>query len=244
MTILEGLLPLLLGLGTGLSLIIAIGSQNAYVLRLGIEGNTRTVALAVTICAVSDAALILAGVFGVGAVVENAPVALVVIRIVGSAFLLIYGLLAAIRVFRPKALVVEGAEESGVADVAGRVVAGAGPGSGSGSGSGGTVVAAPPRPQIRLRTALLTVLALTWLNPHVYLDTVIFLGSVANQQGVDDRWWWTAGAVTASFIWFYSLGFGARLLRPFFARPSSWRILDAFIAVVMLTLGLRMALGA
>jgi L-lysine exporter family protein LysE/ArgO len=202
------LLPALFGLGTGLALIIAIGAQNAYVLRLGIAGRLRIVALVVTICAVSDAALIAAGVLGIGVVIENAPVALVVIRILGSAFLIVYGLLAARRVFRPQAL--EPVEQDG---------------------------------SISLKTAALTTLALTWLNPHVYLDTVVFLGSVANQQGVAERWWWAAGAMAGSLLWFSALGFGARLLRPFFARPSSWRILDAVIAVVMLALGIRMAFG-
>nr|WP_235431925.1 LysE family transporter [Nocardiopsis sp. RV163] len=92
--------------------------------------------------------------------------------------------------------------------------------------------------------AVTTALVLTWLNPHVYLDTVVFLGSLANQQGGDARWWWTAGAVTGSFVWFFGLGLGARLLRPVFARPGAWRVLDALIAAVMLILGVRMALGA
>jgi L-lysine exporter family protein LysE/ArgO len=202
------LLPAFFGLGTGLALIIAIGAQNAYVLRLGIAGRLRIVALVVTICAVSDAALIAAGVLGIGVVIEKAPVALVVIRILGSAFLIVYGLMAARRVFRPQAL--EPAEQHG---------------------------------SVSLKTAALTTLALTWLNPHVYLDTVVFLGSVANQQGVAERWWWAAGAMAGSVLWFSALGFGARLLRRFFARRSSWRILDAVIAVVMLALGIRMAIG-
>jgi L-lysine exporter family protein LysE/ArgO len=202
------LLPALFGLGTGLALIIAIGAQNAYVLRLGIAGRLRIVAVVVTICAVSDAALIAAGVLGIGVVIETAPVALVVIRVVGSAFLIVYGLMAARRVFRPQTL--EPSTQHG---------------------------------SIPLRTAALTTLALTWLNPHVYLDTVIFLGSVANQQGAAERWWWAGGAMLGSLLWFSALGFGARLLRPFFARPNSWRILDAVIAVVMLALGIRMAIG-
>jgi L-lysine exporter family protein LysE/ArgO len=202
------LLPALLGLGTGLALIIAIGAQNAYVLRLGIAARLRIVAVIVTICAVSDAVLIAAGVLGIGVVIEKAPIALVVIRVLGSGFLIVYGLMAARRVFRPQTL--EPAGQTG---------------------------------SISLKTAALTTLALTWLNPHVYLDTIVFLGSVANQQGADERWWWAAGAMTGSLLWFSALGFGARLLRPFFARPNSWRILDAVIAVVMLALGIRMAVG-
>ena len=94
---------------------------------------------------------------------------------------------------------------------------------------------------IAIGTAVTTTLALTWLNPHVYLDSVIFLGSVANQQ--DDRWWWAAGALIASSTWFFALGFGSRLLRPLFAKPGSWRVLDGLIAAVMLTLGVGMAFG-
>jgi L-lysine exporter family protein LysE/ArgO len=204
----ETFLPALLGLSTGLSLIIAIGAQNAFILRLGIQGHNRTILLAVLICAVSDAVLITAGVLGIGAIIRAAPTALIVIRIVGSGFLIVYGCFAASRALRPRALHPASASTT-----------------------------------IATRTAITTVVALTWLNPHVYLDTVIFLGSVANQQGVAERWWWAGGAVAASFIWFFGLGFGARLLRPFFERPSSWRILDGLIAVVMLFLGVRMAVG-
>jgi L-lysine exporter family protein LysE/ArgO len=201
------LLPALLGLGTGLALIIAIGAQNAYVLRLGISARNGTVLAVVLVCALSDAVLILAGILGIGAVIQALPATLIVIRVLGAGFLIVYGLLAAFRVFRPKALTPSETAEVG------------------------------------LRTAILTTLGLTWLNPHVYLDTVIFLGSVANQQGEAERWWFAAGAVFSSFLWFFTLGFGARLLRPFFARPVSWRILDAFIALVMLTIGVRVALG-
>lgn len=206
------LLPALFGLLTGLSLIVAIGAQNAFVLRTGIEGRFGVVAPVVVICAVSDAVLIVAGVVGVGALVEAAPVALVVIRVVGAAFLLGYGLLAARRVFRPAVLLASDASDASTG--------------------------------LSARRAVLTALALTWLNPHVYLDTIVFLGSVANRQGPDERWWWAAGAVLASCLWFAGLGFGARILRPVFARPSAWRVLDALIAVVMIALGLRLALGA
>jgi L-lysine exporter family protein LysE/ArgO len=202
------LVPALLGLATGLSLIIAIGSQNAFVLRLGIEGRNRVIIPVVAICAVSDAVLILAGVLGLGVVVAAAPVAIIVIRVLGSAFLIVYGLFAARRAIRPGALVVSGGVTS-----------------------------------TGLRVAVGSAVALTWLNPHVYLDTVLFLGAVANQQGAMERWWWTGGAIAASFVWFSALGFGARLLRPVFARRAAWRVLDAVIAVVMIALGVRLALG-
>ena len=199
---------MLLGFSTGLALIVAIGAQNAYLLRLGIDGSNRTVLVVVLICAISDAILILAGVAGIGAIIDAAPLAIDVMTVLGAGFLIVYGIFAARRAFRPSVLEADRA----TADVA-------------------------------LGAAVATVLALTWLNPHVYLDTVIFLGSVANHQG-DDRWWWAAGAVVSSFTWFFAIGFGSRLLRPFFAKPNSWRVLAGLIACVMLTLGVGMALGA
>lgn len=202
------LLPALLGMVTGLSLIVAIGAQNAFVLRLGIEGRVRIIAPVVVICALSDAVLIVAGVLGLGALITAAPIALVVIRVLGAGFLIVYGILAARRAILPGALSAE-----------------------------------LPAERTGLRVAVTTVLVLTWLNPHVYLDTVLFLGSVATQQGPTERWWWVGGAIAASILWFGCLGFGARLLRPVFARPGAWRVLDAVIAVVMIALGLRLAFG-
>ena len=201
-------LPALIGLLTGLSLIVAIGAQNAFVLKSGIEGQVRTVLPIVLVCALSDAILILAGVAGIGTLIQHAPVALLIVRIVGAAFLIVYGLLAVRRVFRPREL-----------------------------------DASAGRPAPSVRVATLTAIALTWLNPHVYLDTLLLLGSIANRQGTDERWWFAAGAILASCLWFSALGFGARFLRPFFARPRSWQILDAIIAVVMIGLGIRIALG-
>ncbi|UZX04957.1 amino acid transporter [Arthrobacter sp. CDRTa11] len=196
-----------LGFGTGLALIVAIGSQNAFVLRQGIRGEH--VAAVVLVCGVSDALLIAAGIAGIGALVEASPVVVEVARYAGAAFLVAYGALAAKRAIRPGALTASGQQNA------------------LGAGA-----------------AISTVLALTWLNPHVYLDTVLLLGSVANQQAQDLRWWFGAGAIAASIAWFSALGFGARGLRPFFARPSSWRVLDGLIAVVMLSLGVRLAVGS
>ena len=197
---------MLLGFSTGLALIVAIGAQNAYLLRLGIEGRNQTVLIVVLICAISDAVLIISVVAGIGAVIDAVPLAIEVMRVLGAAFLISYGLFAARRAFRPSALVPE--DTTGIA----------------------------------LGTAVATVRALPWLIPPVYLDPVLFLGPVANQQ--DDRWWWAAGAVISSFTWFFAIGFGSRLLRPLFARPGSWRVLDGLIAMVMLTLGAGMALGS
>ncbi|WP_284752387.1 LysE/ArgO family amino acid transporter [Arthrobacter sp. efr-133-R2A-120] len=200
-----------LGLGTGLALIVAIGAQNAFVLRQGIRGEH--IGPIVAVCAISDAVLIAAGVLGTGALLTAAPAAVVVLRYVGAAFLVTYGVMAARRILKPQAL----------------VSAEPGP---SGAGRGG------------LGAALATVTALTWLNPHVYLDTVLLLGSVANAQGPGLQWWFGAGAMLGSILWFCSLGFGAKLLRGFFARPASWRILDGGIAVIMVGLGVGLALGS
>ncbi len=272
------LLPALSGLGTGLALIVAIGVQNTYLLRLAVSARLRVVAAAVVVCAVSDAVLILAGVLGVGAVVERFPVALVVIRFVGAAFLLTYGVLAARRALRPSGDAIRvGAADDGVpvAPEAGSAVIAPGGGHRAPAHAGATVVAGrdaavdattraagaagrtraePPgradgadgagRPAPTLRAAVLTMLVFTWANPHVYLDTLVFLGSVANQQGVDDRWWWTIGAVAASCLWFGALGFGGRLLRPLFAKPITWRVFDAVVALVMLAFGVALLVGA
>ncbi|MBT8159882.1 MULTISPECIES: LysE/ArgO family amino acid transporter [Arthrobacter] len=198
-----------LGLGTGLALIVAIGAQNAFVLRQGIRGEH--IGAIVAVCALSDAVLIAAGVLGTGALLAAAPAAVVVLGYVGAAFLVTYGVMAAKRILSPKALVSADA---------------------SGSSRSG------------LAAALATSLALTWLNPHVYLDTVLLLGSVANAQGAGLQWWFGAGAMVGSVLWFCSLGFGAKLLRGFFARPASWRFLDGGVAVTMVGLGVGLALGS
>ncbi|MGO4584722.1 LysE/ArgO family amino acid transporter [Arthrobacter sp. 2RAF6] len=200
-----------MGLGTGLALIVAIGAQNAFVLRQGIRGEH--IGAIVAVCAISDAVLIAAGVLGTGALLTAAPAAVVVLRYVGAAFLVTYGVMAARRILKPQAL----------------MSAEPGP---SGAGRSG------------LAAALATVMALTWLNPHVYLDTVLLLGSVANAQGPGLQWWFGGGAMLGSILWFCSLGFGAKLLRGFFARPASWRVLDGGIAVTMVGLGVGLALGS
>jgi len=238
------LLPLLSGLGTGLALIVAIGVQNTYLLRLAVSAGLRVVAAAVVVCAASDALLIVAGVLGVGAVVERFPVALLVVRFVGAAFLLTYGVLAARRALRPSGDAMRVADEA-----ADDGVVGASAGAGVDATTGTTVAAgrtrtAPPGQVVTMRTAVLTMLVFTWANPHVYLDTLVFLGSVANQQGADDRWLWTIGAVTASCLWFGALGFGGRLLRPLFEKPLTWRVFDGLVAVVMLAFGVLLLVGA
>ncbi|MGY3200171.1 LysE/ArgO family amino acid transporter [Streptomyces sp. TE5632] len=195
------------GFGTGLSLIVAIGAQNAFVLRQGVR---REAVLAVVgICAVSDAALIALGVGGVGALVVAWPGALTAVGWIGGLFLLGYGLLAARRVVRPG--------EAGLR-------------------AEGEAVRSR-------RRAVLTCLAMTWLNPHVYLDTVFLLGSVAADHG-PLRWTFGLGAVLASLCWFAALGFGARLLSRFLARPTAWRILDGLVATTMVVLGGTLIAGS
>ncbi|WP_406212902.1 LysE/ArgO family amino acid transporter [Streptomyces canus] len=195
------------GFGTGLSLIVAIGAQNAFVLRQGIRRDA--VLAVVGICALSDALLIALGVGGVGAVVVAWPGALTLVGWIGGGFLLCYGVLAARRVFRPG--------ESGLRA------------EGDATGS--------------RKRAVLTCLAMTWLNPHVYLDTVFLLGSVAADRG-PLRWTFGLGAVLASLCWFAALGFGARLLSRFLARPTAWRVLDGLVAATMVALGATLVAGA
>lgn len=215
------LLSSALGLMTGLSLIVAIGSQNAYLLRLGVTASRSVMLPVVTVCALSDAVLIIAGVAGVGALVQSLPVVMTVIRAVGAAFLIGYGVLAAKRALKPTAMAVAAGTATGAGDTDAETDAGRG--------------------RRSLISVLLTVLAFTWLNPHVYIDTVVLLGSLAQHQ--THPWWWAAGAILSSFVWFYALGFGARMLRPLFAKPRAWQILDICIAVIMFALGLRLLLG-
>ena len=200
-------LPVLAGFGSGLSLIAAIGAQNAFVLRQGIRREH--VLPVVLVCIASDALLILAGVAGFGALTSQAPWLLVAAKLGGAAFLLVYAVFAARRALRPAALTVE--EDAG------------------------------PR-RSGPQAAVLTVAALTWLNPHVYLETVVLLGSLASAQGDPGRWLFAVGAALANLLWFSALGFGARGLRRFFARPASWRVLDGLVAVVMAALAMSLLL--
>ncbi|MCQ0970848.1 LysE/ArgO family amino acid transporter [Paracoccus sp. TK19116] len=182
------------GLLTGLSLIVAIGAQNAFVLK---QGLMRQHVLAVCLfCAISDAVLIAAGVAGAGAIAARAPWFLILMRWGGAAFLIWYGARAALSAWR-----------------------------------GGETLRAAGAPPAPLAVTLTTIAALTWLNPHVYLDTVVLLGSISAQS--PDRLAFALGAMSGSFLFFFSLGYGARLLAPVFARSAAWRVLDALIAAVM-----------
>ena len=195
--------PVLFGFVAGLSLIVAIGAQNAFVLRQGIRNEH--VLPVVILCAVSDLVLIVAGVAGVGALVTAHPQLMTIARYGGAAFLLGYGLLAARRALQPAVMT---------------------------PGDAGPA---------RLPAVLLTCLTLTFLNPHVYLDTVVLLGTLASQQG-EGRWRFGAGAALASLVWFFGLGFGARQLAGLFAKPVTWRILEGVIALTMIALSVSLAL--
>lgn len=210
----------LAGLGLGLSLIVAIGAQNVFVLRQGLRREH--IGVVVMICALSDAILILAGVSGVGAAIASRPWLETGARWAGAAFLLVYAALAARRAWR-------GGETLHADDAA----------AGSPGAAGGVRVAAGAT----VRAVAGTALALTWLNPHVYLDTVLLLGSVAGSYG-DARWLFAAGAISGSVIWFTGLGYGARLLGGVLDRPGAWRVLDGVIAAVMTVLAVSLALGA
>jgi L-lysine exporter family protein LysE/ArgO len=196
------------GLLTGLSLIVAIGAQNAFVLRQGLR-RARVGAI-VTVCILSDVALIIAGVAGIGAIVQHADWALQAVRWLGVAFLVWYGLSSAWRARRPDALAA------------------------SPDGTAG-------RPQPGLASTLRRILALTWLNPHVYIDTMVLLGSIANSRGPVDRWWFTVGALIASTLWFLGLGFGARFAAPLLTTARAWQVLDLLIAATMLAVAAKLA---
>jgi len=193
----------LVGFFTGLSLIVAIGAQNAYVLRLGL--SRQHVGVAVAICAVSDVVLIILGIAGVGRVVHSFPSVLEVLKWVGVAYLIGFGLYSFWRASRTDALVVSDEGRQSM-----RVVAG-------------------------------TMLALTFLNPHVYLDTVLLLGSIGNQYG-GARWYFCIGACLGSVVWFSFLGFGARMLSPYVQRVVVWRVIDLVIGVVMFVVALNVAM--
>jgi L-lysine exporter family protein LysE/ArgO len=198
------LAPLVTGLLTGLSLIIAIGAQNAFVLRQGLVREH--VGVVVAICAVADAVLIVAGVAGIGTIVERAPVAIDVVRWLGVAFLTWYGVRSLLQ-----------------------------------ARHAGALEAARDRSLTR-RSAVVQVTALTFLNPHVYLDTVLLLGSLAAHEGPTGRWWFAAGAAAASLAWFTGLGYGARLLSPLLAKRRAWQVLDVLIGLTMLAIALKLAI--
>lgn len=195
--------PALTGFGTGLSLIVAIGAQNAYILRQGI--TRQHVWVAVALCAISDALLIAAGIAGIGALIERAAWILPIARIGGAVFLASYAIFALRRALKPSF-----------------ISAGQNPASSS------------------LARVILTTLALTWLNPHVYLDTVLLLGSIGNSFGTD-RWIFAMGAIGASLVWFSALGAASGMLSKVFSNPRAWQVLDLVICIFMCYLAIGLA---
>ena len=187
------------GFALGATLIVAIGAQNAFVLRQGIRKEH--VGAIVAFCALSDLLLIGAGVAGLAGVLGDSPTLVALLTIAGSAFLIWYGIKALRRAFLPQSL---------------RAAAGDEP--------------------LSLGNAMAQAAGFTLLNPHVYLDTVLLMGSIGTRQPPDMRIWFVGGAACASGMWFTTLGFGARLLAPIFARPRAWQVLDSVVGLTMLAL--------
>ena len=193
------------GFLAGLSLIIAIGAQNAFVIRQGL--TKKYVLLTVLLCACSDALLIALGASGLGALIKSNKDLLEFVRWFGVAYLLWFAFKSAKSAFKSAAL-----------------------------NSAGEASADK-------KSVILMVLGLTFLNPHVYLDTVILLGSIGNQF-VPNQWWFAAGAVVASFVWFFSLGYGAKLLSKYMSSVRFWQVLDVVIALVMFSIALTLLFGS
>lgn len=196
------MLAIIPGLLAGLSLIIAIGAQNAFVIRQGL--TKKYVLLTVLICASSDAILIALGASGLGALIKSNKNILEFVRWFGVIYLLWFAFKSAKSVFKKEVL-----------------------------NSAGEASA-------DRKSVILTVLALTFLNPHVYLDTVILLGSISNQFGTD-KWFFVIGAMLASFTWFTAIGFGAKSASRFMSQPIFWKILDSIIALVMVSIAAFLA---
>jgi L-lysine exporter family protein LysE/ArgO len=193
------------GFALGATLIVAIGAQNAFVLRQGLRREH--VLLIVVFCALADFALIAAGVAGLASVLGSAPTLTLALTIAGALFLAWYGIRALIRAQKASSM---------------------------------EVASAAARP-VPLRAALAQVAGFTFLNPHVYLDTVLLMGSIGARQPADARMWFSGGTAAASGAWFTSLGYGARLLRPIFQTARAWRVLDTIVGLTMLLLAVSLA---
>ncbi len=191
------MLAFLPGFFAGLGLIVAIGAQNAFVIRQGLK--RQHVLAVVAICALADAALIALGIAGLGAIIQGLPWLLEGVRWFGVAYLTWFGIKSVRSAFKNQTMDTSGGD----------------------AGS--------------LKKAVLAVLGFTFLNPHVYLDTVILLGSISNQFA-EDRWIFGFGAMTASIVWFSTIGFGARAASRFMSKPIFWRVLDSLIAIVMFSI--------
>ena len=190
----------------GASLIIAIGAQNAFVLRQGLV--RRHVFAVAAVCSLSDAILIAAGVGGLGSLIRQAPSLLSAVAFAGAVFLAAYAAFSFRRALRPAALRPAAEEGAGLA------------------------------------ATVATCLALTWLNPHVYLDTVVLVGGLSSRHAPEAAVAFGVGAAIASVVWFFGLAYGARVMAPLFAKPKAWRVLDLGIALVMAALAARLVVEA
>ena len=198
--------PFIQGFGVSAGLIIAIGAQNAHVLTLGIKRHyPLSVAL---ICSLCDALLIIAGVIGMGMLLEQFPNLTLIATVGGSVFLAVYGIKALFSAFKPQTLQIEESED---------------------------------HPSFKL--IIVSTIMVTLLNPHVYLDTMVLIGTVGGQYDGNQKLVFAFGAVLASFVWFFSLTWGANKLRPLFQSRQAWQILDGFVAITMLTLALLLLLS-
>jgi L-lysine exporter family protein LysE/ArgO len=193
---------LVAGFIASMSLIVAIGAQNAYLLRLGLSRSHITVA--VVLCASADATLIAVGIGGLGHLIARLPWLLTASKWIGVAYLVAFGAKSLWSARRP-----------------------------------GALIAATSTTQTR-RAVVVATLGFTFLNPHVYLDTVLLLGSIGNQYG-HNRWFFALGAAMASVTWFVSLGFGARLLSRAMAKPATWRVLDVAVGLIMVVVAFNIA---
>ena len=197
------MLTLISGFFSGLTLIVAIGAQNAFVIKQGLRREH--VLLIVLICSISDAFLIFLGSAGLGQLIQSIPELLEVVRWFGVVYLLWFGVKSFKSAFTNQSLsAAEGQLSS-------------------------------------KRMVVTTMLALTFLNPHVYLDTVILLGSIANQFE-NQRWLFSTGAALGSFVWFFSIGYGAKAASRFMSKPIFWKVLDLIIAAIMFTIAIFLAL--
>ena len=224
----QGIIALLSGFGLCLGLILSIGAQNAVVLRQGLRREH--VGTVVLVCVVSDAILQAIGVAGVATLVTSHPWLETVARWAGAAFIVGFAVLSARRAWRGGGSLEAAPEATDAADTASAAAL-----------AGGGVAVATRKRSGRLAT-LATILAVTWLNPHAIVETTVVLGSVAATHG-DARWWFLAGGIAASTLWFVGFGYGARFLAPLLRTERAWRILDGTIAVVMLVIAVSLVAG-
>lgn len=190
------------GFAIGLSLIVAIGAQNAFVLKQGLK--KQAVFWVCFVCALSDSILVVLGITGFATVIQLYPELVGFAKWAGAVFLLWYGLQHAIQAFKSNQSLHAGSQN-----------------------------------EIKLSKIIIVCLALTWLNPHVYLDTVVLIGSISTQFE-QTKLYFALGVITASWFFFFSLGYGARVLIPVFANPQAWKVLDVVIALIMWSIAISL----